>query len=83
MLSFFDRAWYGSPWRRMRQLQREMDGLVGGSRATAFPPVNIWRNDDGAVVTAEVPGAKAEDLDICTEGTTLTIRGRRKADECG
>ena len=58
MRSVFDRAWFGNPWRTMRQMQREMAHAMGAVNAphSACPPVNIWRNDDGAVISAELPG---------------------------
>lgn len=74
------RRW--TPWTELDQLEREMsrlftpysrDGVVG-----EYPAVNIWTRDDGALLTAEVPGIKPEDLDIAVNGDTVTIRGKRE-----
>ena len=86
MLSLFDRTWYGSPWRQLREMQRRMDRLFGEflrPLAPAFPPVNVYTNDEGAVITAEVPGVEADDLDVSVSGQTVTIRGERKAEDVG
>ena len=77
------RAW--NPVSEFDRLQREMnrlfDSFLGESTATEFPAVNIWTNSDGAVLTAEIPGIKAEDLDISVQGDTVTIRGKRTSEE--
>lgn len=46
---------------------------------TAFPALNVWEDGDTIFAEAEVPGLKAEDLDISVEGSDLTIRGQRSA----
>jgi HSP20 family protein len=37
--------------------------------------MNVWTNQDGAIVTAELPGVASEDIDISVQGDTLTLRG--------
>jgi HSP20 family protein len=84
MNGWMTRSGPGDPWRQMRWLQREMNRLLGQfapARAAALPAVNVWTNDEGAVVTAELPGVKGDDLDITAAGQTLTIRGERRADQ--
>ena len=39
--------------------------------------MNIWTNEDGAVVEAKLPGVSPEDIDISVEGQTVTIAGSR------
>jgi HSP20 family protein len=76
------RPWSG--WSDLRRLQDEVNRLVGNFRGPGaswgaeFPAVNVWTKEDGAVLTAEVPGLKAEDIDISVTGSSLTIRGERK-----
>jgi len=71
-------------WREMDQLQREMNRLfdlyapMRTRTAPSYPAVNVWSNEDGLLVTAEVPGIKAEDIDINVVGQTLTLSGERK-----
>jgi HSP20 family protein len=43
----------------------------------AYPAVNIWVNENGGVVTAELPGVDVNKIDISVLGDTLTISGRR------
>ncbi len=71
-------------WRGMPNMQDEMDFLLGGTRGpnrNRFPAINSWRNDDGIIITAEVPGVAPENIDISIEGETLTLSGSRNDDE--
>jgi HSP20 family protein len=43
--------------------------------------MNVWTNEEGTVVTAELPGFRAEDLDIAVVNDTLTVSGTREPDE--
>jgi|HubBroStandDraft_6_1064221.scaffolds.fasta_scaffold197722_1 HSP20 family protein len=76
-------ATYWSPWREMNRLRREMDHFVNHQWAplahgtAAFPPVNLWENQTGLVLTAEIPGLDASHLDVSLENDTLTIAGGR------
>lgn len=76
---------YTSPWQEMERMRREMNRLFSstGTRrvAPSFPAMNVWTNQEGAVVTAELPGLSPEDIDISVVGDTLTIRGSRQAEE--
>lgn len=76
---------YRSPWQDMERLHREVDRLfsdsftmAGGRTAPSYPAINVWANEDGAVVTAELPGVDPEDIDISVVGDTLTLSGRRQ-----
>lgn len=52
------------------------------ARQSWVPPVNIEETDDAYEVTAELPGLRAEDVEITVEQNVLTIAGERKwADE--
>lgn len=83
--NFFDDAFF-APFR-MDRLVHDMDrffrGVQRGSRllARSFPPVNIHTGEAGALVTAEVPGLAAEDLELSVLGNTLTLEGTRPATE--
>jgi len=78
-----------SIWREMDQLQREMNRLMDSSlgRRTfgspSFPAINIWTNEDGQVITAELPGFKPEDIDIDISADKLTLSGERKLEDVG
>ena len=81
------RLWALEPWEEMRRLQREMNrlftGLTPGVARGVFPPVNVWAGRDRAVVTAELPGADPEKLDITVVGDTLSLSGAREPDALG
>ena len=46
-----------------------------------WPEVDIAETENEFVVKAEVPGCKADDIDISVHGNTLTISGEKKAEE--
>ena len=59
------RMLYGvDPFRNIRRLQDEVSR--GAARALEFPAVNVFVNQDGVIITAELPGVRSEDLDILT-----------------
>jgi len=72
--------WY--PWRTLQDMHRRMSRLLADVTdsvlGTPFPPVNVWTNDEKAVVTAELPGVKKEDLNVSVERDVLTISGSRE-----
>jgi HSP20 family protein len=71
----------------MDRLQREMNRLFDDyyplrqRRAPSYPALNVWTNEEGLAVTAEVPGVSPEDIDINVVGDTLTLSGERKPDQ--
>lgn len=74
-------------WREMDRLQREMNRLFEDYTparmrgAPTYPAMNVWANQDGIMVTAEVPGIAPDDLDISVVGDMLTLKGERKSEE--
>lgn len=56
-------------------------GLLGGysaCRSASQPRVNVYQNDEGVVLTAELPGVDPAKIDISLEGDMLTLRGVRE-----
>jgi HSP20 family protein len=51
--------------------------MAGGRTAPSYPAINVWTNEDGAVVTAEMPGVNPENIDISVVGDSLTLSGER------
>jgi HSP20 family protein len=47
----------------------------------AWPAIDIAEEDDAVLVKAEVPGCKADDIEISVHGNTLTISGEKKLSE--
>jgi len=73
-----------SVWREMDQLQREMNRLLGSSSGKpsnsqlSFPAINIWSGEDEMLVSAELPGIKADDIDLNITADSLVLSGERK-----
>lgn len=76
---------YEPPRRDWERLQREMNRLFAGlspaPSAAAYPAMNVWANEDGAIVMAELPGMSTDNLDISVVGDTLTLSGVREPEE--
>jgi HSP20 family protein len=53
--------------------------ISGGTEIN--PPIDVHETDDALVVSAALPGMKADDVEMTITGQTLTIRGEMKADE--
>lgn len=74
-------------WKEVERLKRDMNQLFEGyspsrlRRASGYPAMNAWANEDGLTITAEVPGISAEDIDISVIGETMTLSGTRNPDE--
>lgn len=76
------------PWREfekiekdLRRMERELERFFSDREIPVsgeYPPVNLWTNEEGALVTAELPGFEPEDVEITVVGRRLTIQGRRK-----
>lgn len=76
-----------SLWREMDRLQREMNRLFssydpGVTRsAPSYPPINLWADEESVLLKAELPGVKADHLDISIEENTLVLSGERFKEE--
>ncbi len=75
---------FSDPFEALLNIQRALDqsqysdwfGLSTTSRG-AFPPVNVFQQDDNLVVIAEMPGVKKEDIEISIKRDQLRIAGKR------
>ncbi len=71
------------PWSLLNQLQREMDNLIRRDGDTTSPvsdwtpAVDIAETENAFVLHADVPGVKAEDIEINMENNVLTLSGQR------
>jgi HSP20 family protein len=74
----------------LTRLHRDMDDLVRGFfedwdmpffARSHWPALDIAEEENQFLVKAEVPGCKAEDIDISVHGNTLTISGEKKHEE--
>jgi HSP20 family protein len=79
-LSEFPRLSF-DPFVELRRMQSEMNRLFSGlGTATArdFPPINIWLGENSVVVTAELPGITANDVNLSLQEDVLTLAGKRE-----
>lgn len=73
MLSRFD------PFAELSRLSDEFRNSRGDRRGFNFQPaVDIYEDKESIVVKAELPGVKAEDVNVNVEKNVLTISGERK-----
>ena len=74
----------------LARLHNEMDDLFDSffrgldrpfTGYKAWPAIDVAEQDEAIIVRAEVPGCKAEDIDISVHGNVLTISGEKKAEQ--
>jgi HSP20 family protein len=76
------------PFSNLLSLQRELERFIrnpaftlGPSGYGAYPPINIFEDQGGTVIIAEVPGLDPATIEVSGQGRTLTLRGTRKREE--
>lgn len=57
---------------------RAVNRAAFAPRTSPLPALNVWEEEGSFRVEAEVPGLKAEDLEIIVVGGEVTISGTRK-----
>ncbi len=71
-----------NPYGGFGRFQEEMNRLFEPTRRPVTgPTLNVWSNDEEAIVQADLPGFAPEDVEISIERNALTLRGNRKAGE--
>ena len=72
-------------WDPFHELQREvgrlfenLDPFQSTLRLHRFPPLNLYDAGDKYLLSVQLPGMLASDIDLSITGETLTIRGERK-----
>ncbi len=78
---------WGSALDAFRDLEREVDRWVHGVDIVfenprfgrPFPSLNLYEVENEYLITAELPGCVAEDLDLSVANGIVTIRGTRTA----
>jgi len=74
-----------SPFEELESIRRQMDLLTEGltrsmlreTAAGVFPLMNITEDKNKYYIRAELPGLKADELDISLTGDSLSISGER------
>jgi HSP20 family protein len=75
LLNPFRRGYSASPWRLLDEFLGE------NPRARGFAPaVDVIEKEDEYLVTAEIPGAKAEDVTVELHEGVLTLHGEKRSE---
>jgi HSP20 family protein len=76
---------FRSPFEELAQMRRQMDRLFEDAtspyqraQAGVFPLINLTEDKGNYYVRAELPGVKADELDIQATASNLAISGERK-----
>ncbi len=75
------------PFNELERMRTQMDRLfegMGGDRARragVFPLINVTEDKDNYRIRAELPGIKADELDISITGNSISLSGERKIPE--
>ncbi|GGY38411.1 Hsp20/alpha crystallin family protein [Parvularcula lutaonensis] len=78
MLSSFDPSRNWDPFTEMRWLQNQMNQFfesVADRSSSAFPAVNLYANDQGLLITAEMPGFSEDQVELSVQDNELVIEG--------
>ena len=83
----------GLPFVELEKMRNHMEtiynALTGGvaqlrgNYTGVFPPVNLAEDDDHLYLSAELPGAAADKLEVSVKGETLSLRGEIPAAQIG
>lgn len=81
---FFTPYGFSAPRNPFRDLERLVEDLSSSFQRVlpATPragevPLNVWTNDQGLVITAEVVGVDPASIAVSVVGDTLTLSGKR------
>ena len=76
---------FRSPFDDLQRFRRQMDRLLDEAKqpyqpphAGVFPLINLTEDVNRYYIRAELPGMKADELDIQATGNNLAITGERK-----
>lgn len=77
---------HGPLGRLQDEMEDLMSGFFGNWPGTFFergtwPALDVSESENEITVKAEVPGCKADDIDISVHGNTLIISGEKKQEE--
>jgi len=72
-----------SPWDELHRMRQQLDQMFDDTPqqrgiAGVFPLTNLTEDKDKYYVRAELPGVKADELEIQITGKNLAISGERK-----
>ncbi len=76
---------WGHSWNAFHDLEREVDRLLQSVNLTfqglrfgrQYPAVNLYELTDEYLLTSELPGIHAEDIELTIAGSVLNMKGKR------
>jgi HSP20 family protein len=68
-----------NPFDVLSQFDRLASSVFDASRAPRLMPVDLFRDGDQYVLSADLPGIDPESVDLDVDGQLLTIRAERRA----
>ena len=76
---------WGHSWNAFQDLEREVDRLLQSVNLTfqglrfgrQYPAVNLYELTDEYLLTSELPGIRAEDIELTIAGGVLNMKGKR------
>jgi HSP20 family protein len=87
MMKRFGTSSFGEAFEPLLSLQRALDRAMGedffGLSTTnkgTFPPVSVFKSEQGLTLRAELPGVRREDIHIDVEGDLVRLSGERRPD---
>lgn len=80
---------WGDSWNPLRDLEREVDRLLqsvnlgfhGFRAGRQYPPVNVYQQDEDYLLVVELPGMRADEVELTVSGGILTMKGMRRDPE--
>ena len=65
------------PFRELDRLTQQVFGTPGTLARPSVMPMDAWRTGDEFIVEFDLPGVKAEDVDLDVERNVLTVKTER------
>jgi HSP20 family protein len=65
------------PFRELDRLTQQVFGSQGTVARPAIMPMDAWRSEDKFLVEFDLPGVKAESIDIDVERNVVTVKAER------
>src|SRR5687768_6210311 len=67
-----------NPFDVLSQFDRLASSVFDGARTPRLMPVDLFRNGDQYVLSADLPGIDPDSVDLDVDGQLLTIRAERR-----
>lgn len=64
--------------REMGRLFESLEPFPSARHVRQFPPINVYVDGEGFLLSAQLPGLSAEEVELTATSETLSLRGERK-----